>query len=47
MICEYMTRLDDLIKRISGLKERWRSAGRPLYVSSLVANTLGQEQCVM
>lgn len=38
MICEYMTRLDDLIKRISGLKERWRSAGRPLYVSSLVAD---------
>ena len=33
-----MTRLDDLIKRISGLKERWRSAGRPLYVSSLVAD---------
>ena len=38
MICEYMTRLDDLMKRISGLKERWRSAGRPLYVSSLVAD---------
>ena len=38
MICEYMTRLDDLIKRISGLKERWRSAGRPLYVSGLVAD---------
>ena len=38
MICEYMIRLDDLIKRISGLKERWRSAGRPLYVSSLVAD---------
>ena len=38
MICEYMTRLDDLIKRISGLRERWRSAGRPLYVSSLVAD---------
>ena len=38
MICEYMTRLDDLIKRISGLRERWHSAGRPLYVSSLVAD---------
>ncbi len=38
MICEYVIRLDDLIKRISGLKERWRSAGRLLYVSSLVAD---------
>lgn len=38
MICEYAIRLDDLIKRISGLKERWRSAGRLLYVSSMVAD---------
>ncbi len=38
MICEYVIRLDDLIKRISGLRERWRSAGRLLYVSSLVAD---------
>ena len=38
MICEYVIRLDDLIKRISGLRERWRSAGRPLYVSGLVAD---------
>lgn len=38
MICEYVIRQDDLIKRISGLRERWRSAGRPLYVSGLVAD---------